>query len=356
TGLRERRAVVPADPYLLTPDEVHSTDRRRTGSLPEPEAAVGAIRDVGADCDLVGVYAAGSSFSGFADSRGQRNWFETANFNLDWSFYLRTDKAAQNLYAGVDWSEEALTQKMAWSVQQLDVLHRESIDLAPGGYRTYLAPSAMREISDMLAWGGFGLKAHRTKYTPLLRMVTEGAALHPSVTITEDTAGGTAPYFQEQGFLRPDAVTLVDAGSYADWLVSPRSAREFGVATNGASAEELPTALHLHAGSLPTGEVIEQLGTGLFVGNLWYLNFSDRAACRTTGMTRFSTFWVEDGEIVAPVNVLRFDDTAYHLLGDKLVGLTDETELLLDSSSYGRRSTDSVRLPGALVEEMMFTL
>ena len=41
------------------------------------------------------------------------------------------------------------------------------------------------------------------------------------------------------------------------------------------------------------------LGTGLFVGNLWYTNFSDRAACRTTGMTRFATFWIDEGEIVA---------------------------------------------------------
>ena len=67
-----------------------------------------------------------------------------------------------------------------------------------------------------------------------------------------------------------------------------------------------------------------ELGTGLYIGNLWYLNFSDRAACRTTGMTRFGTFWVEGGEIVAPIDVLRFDDTAYHLLGDRLAGLTDQ--------------------------------
>jgi hypothetical protein len=53
-------------------------------------------------------------------------------------------------------------------------------------------------------------------------------------------------------------------------------------------------------------------------------------------MTRFATFWMDDGEIVAPVNVLRFDDTAYllHLLGDRLEGLTDTAEVLLDTSTY----------------------
>ena len=109
-------------------------------------------------------------------------------------------------------------------------------------------------------------------------------------------------------------------------------------------------------GSIPSDAVGEALGTGLYVGNLWYTNFSDRAACRTTGMTRFATFWMEDGDIVAPVNVLRFDDTAYHLLGDRLEGLTDTAEVLLDTATYGERSTDSARLPGALVGAMRFVL
>jgi len=75
-----------------------------------------------------------------------------------------------------------------------------------------------------------------------------------------------------------------------------------------------------------------------------------------TGMTRFATFWVENGKIVAPVNVLRFDDTIYRLLGSNLEELTAETELLLDADTYGERRLRSVRLPGALVSEMAFTL
>jgi hypothetical protein len=94
----------------------------------------------------------------------------------------------------------------------------------------------------------------------------------------------------------------------------------------------------------------------LAVGNLWYLNYSDRPACRMTGMTRFATFWVEKGKVVAPVNVLRFDDTLYRMLGSKLEALTAETELLLDSETYGERGLRSSRLPGALVSELSFTL
>ena len=91
-------------------------------------------------------------------------------------------------------------------------------------------------------------------------------------------------------------------------------------------------------------------------GNVWYLNYSDRSGCRATGMTRFATFWVENGEIVAPLEVMRFDETVFRMLGENLVGLTDERELVLHPGSYIQRATNSGRFPGALVEDFNFTL
>jgi len=354
--LRDQVGLVPEDPYLLYATDEPSTTDERPSDIPDGTGAVDRVLDASAGRDLAGIYASGDIFSGYASSLGQRHWFRGATFNFDWSFYLRADKAAKNGYAGTSWDDDAFDAKIAWSSRQLDALAREPIDLQPGRYRTFLAPAAMVEIMDMLSWGGFGLRAHRTRRTPLLRMVTEGATLHPGVTITEDTAGGAAPAFQSDGFTRPDEVVLIDGGSSGGHLVSPRSAQEYGVATNGAESHESPVSVALSAGAIPTGTELDALGTGLYVGNLWYLNFSDRAAGRLTGMTRFATFWVEDGEIVAPVNVLRFDDSIFHLLGDGLVGLTDTAEMILDPGTYGGRSTMSHRVPGALVEAMTFTL
>jgi predicted Zn-dependent protease len=75
-----------------------------------------------------------------------------------------------------------------------------------------------------------------------------------------------------------------------------------------------------------------------------------------TGMTRFATFWVEEGKIVAPVNVLRFDDTIFRMLGENLEALTTETELILETGTYRERALASMRLPGALLSELAFTL
>ena len=75
-----------------------------------------------------------------------------------------------------------------------------------------------------------------------------------------------------------------------------------------------------------------------------------------TGMTRFATFWVENGQIVAPVSTMRFDDSAFSLLGSQLEALTQERELLLSASTYSQRATASALLPGAVVSRLTLTL
>ncbi|MNY37747.1 hypothetical protein D3C86_1723300 [compost metagenome] len=110
------------------------------------------------------------------------------------------------------------------------------------------------------------------------------------------------------------------------------------------------------AGSLEQDEILARLGDGLYIGNLWYLNYSDRPAARITGMTRFACFWVEDGKLQAPLASMRFDDSLYDLLGSQLEALTRERELSLSTSTYRQRHNDSTLLPGALLRRLTLTL
>ena len=354
--LRDERPHLPEDPWLLYSEKLQSSEHLAPSRLPDASEVLEQVGRVGRGRDLVGVYAGGGMHAGFANSLGQRNFDSRWSFNLDWSFYHDGDKAAKANYAGFEWSSDEFEHRAAAAAEQLRVLERPARTIAPGAYRVYLAPAALSEIADMLRWGGFGLRAHRTKTTPLLRMIERDARFDESVSMLENTAEGVAPGFQESGFLRPPQISLVEAGDYRDTLVSPRSSIEYGVPTNGASGAESPMSFELGAGPLARDAVLNELGTGIYISNLWYLNYSDRSACRTTGMTRFATFWVENGAIEAPLNVMRFDETVYRMLGPNLVGLTRERELLLDAGTYGRRSAQSSRLPGALVDDFVFTL
>jgi predicted Zn-dependent protease len=343
------------DPLLLLPKDVRSTRAIRGGPLPPAEQVVAEVLDAAHGTDLVGIYAGGPVWRGFANSEGQRNWHETTTFNLQWSLYYRADKAVKSAHAGFAWDGAALAHKMTEARERLGLISRPSKVLEPGKYRAYLAPAAMEEIASLLCWGGFSGRALATQQSALARM-RDGEMLDARVSLAEDTASGVAPEFQSEGFARPAKVSLVDGGALVGSLVSPRTAREFGLPENGANGDEVPESLSMAGGELAEANALEALGTGLAIGNLHYLNYSDRPACRMTGMTRFATFWVENGKIVAPIDVLRFDDTGYRLLGSNLEALTTETELLLDSGTYGSRKLMSLDLPGALVSEMAFTL
>jgi len=354
--LRAARGETPEDPYLMVNETPANSERAIGGQMPGPGEIIDAVTAAGRGRDLVGFVASGPVYSGFANARGQRNWDEAASFNADWSFYAAGDKAVKTSHAGFDWDARPFARAAETAAGRLEALTRAPVTVKPGEYRAYLTPTALNEIMGMLSWGGFGLAAQKTRSTIFLKMIEGGARLNERVTLIEATGAGAAPAFQREGFLKPEAVTLIDKGDYRDCLVSPRSSAEYGVPTNGASGGEAPASLDMAAGELPEADALKALGTGVYVSNLWYLNFSDRSAGRLTGMTRFATFWVENGELVAPLNVMRFDDTIFRILGTNLEALTAERSLLLDPGTYGGRNLESARLPGALLSALRFTL
>ena len=208
----------------------------------------------------------------------------------------------------------------------------------------------------MLGWGALSEKALRTKQSALSKMRDEGRTLNPIFSLSEHTAKSTGPLFQAQGFMKPDCVSLIQKGELVGSLISPRTAKEYGLNTNGSNGSEAPEAYDVAPGDLSRAAILRELDTGIFIGNLWYLNYSDRQAARITGMTRFATFWVENGQIKAPLNVMRFDDSLYSLLGSNLLGLTKESDFILDAHTYDERSTGSAHLPGALIKDFNLTL
>ncbi len=354
--LRLDLGALPADPYLLYNTTPQSSEHIGESSLPADEDMIEQILAAGHGRDLVGLFASGTIYKGFANSLGQRNWHRVDNFNFEWCFYHAADKAVKSSYAGTHWDAAELKRRMATAAEQLAILSRPAKALTPGQYRAYLSPSALNEIVGLLAWGSFGVKSQRNKQSPLIKLEDGAAQLHASVSLMENSRDGVAPGFQGDGFLKAPTVSLIKSGKHGGALISPRSAREFGIDTNGANAYETPESIEMAAGTLARDSILNTLDTGILIGNLWYLNYSDRVSCRMTGMTRFATFWVENGEIKAPLNVMRFDDSAYRVLGDNLIGLTAERDLLLDASSYGERSTASARMPGALVNDFALTL
>ena len=353
--LRETLPLLPADPWLLLNDDAWQSSNVQDLPLPDSAHVVERIAQLGEGLDLVGIYAAGPIYRGFASSSGALGWHQANSFNFDWSLFHENGQAVKANYAGHQWDDAAFSSRFALAREQLTFLGQPARTLAPGQYRAYLAPAALEEVTGMLCWGVFSAQSLADKTSPLQRLYDGQAALSPLVNIDEQVSGSLSPAFSGEGYPRSDLALVVEGGA-RDRLVDSRSAAEYGLAANGAGWGESPSALSMSGGSLALDDVLKALGTGLYISNLWYLNFSDRTAGRMTGMTRFATFWVEDGKIKAPVSTMRFDDSVYSLLGSALEQLTTQRELILSTSTYSQRQTASNLLPGALVSKLTLTL
>lgn len=354
--LRDELDRLPVDPYLLYSREATQSSTERPGSLPQPAQAIDTITSAAAGADLVGILSTGPVFRGFASSLGASHWHAVDSFLFDWSVFAAGDKAAKSLYAAQDWTDRDVAGRIAAAREQLPFLARPARTIEPGSYRAYICPAALDELLWMLNWGGVSAKSQRTRQSPLQKLVDGEAQLAAQIHLRDHIAGGLAPAFDNFGFTRPASTELICAGRHSGSMVSPRTAQEYGIASNGAVESESMQAMELSPGELPAADALAALDTGVYVSNFHYLNWSDRRAGRITGLTRFATYWVEDGQIVAPLAVMRFDDSVYRMLGDQLESLTQQTEWILNAGTYGGRAVETSRVPGALLQALRLTL
>jgi predicted Zn-dependent protease len=357
TQLGDLRALldtVADDPYLQYSSASTIENVSDPFKIPNAAEAVGTLLDLAADVDLVGLWASGTQVYGFANNFGQRHWYATGSFNLDASVHLPNGRAVKLCHAGQTWDQDRLAAKLSQAQRWAGLLQHTPRSLRAGGYRAYLTPRALADLLQVVTYGGFGRRAVETRGSPLVGMYLGDRRLNSQVSISEARGSGFLPSFSDAGFTLPESVRLIVAGRGVDLLTDRRSALEYGAVLN--TDIEAARSLSVAGGRIPVDTVLQSLGTGLYINNLWYTNLSELQNCRITGSTRFACFWVEEGQFVAPLATSRFDDSLYEVLGDRLLGLTSEIECLLDSGTYGSRSGASLRLPGVLLENLRFVM
>lgn len=352
-GLREVLPGLPVDPFLNLPSEATNSEFESGPSLPPVETIVSDFLQAGEGQDVVGMLSIGTILAGFASSAGQRNWFRRPSFMLDWSVHAAGRPPSKHTVAGFEWDPAAPGRHMSGLPGLGTVLEQRTRALDPGRYRVYFEPTAVRALVGLASMDGFSARSWR-KGTGCFSRVLRGEPLSDSITWRECADQGAGPAFDSWGFQKPPEITLFERGRPVQPLVSPRSALEFGLPCTGAGGWEQPESLVMSAGGVPAADALQVLGTGLWISHLHYLNPSDFAAGRFTGLTRFATFWVEAGKPVAPVQVTRMEESFLQIFGPKLVGLTRERASLLDSSTMDGRSTRFFCLPGAIVDQVSF--
>ena len=352
---RSEAAVLPPDPFQVAMDNHGRSHEEFVGQLLAPEPLLQAIVGPADGCDMVGFYAGGTVVRANRNSKGQSHWFASDNFFFDYSLY-DGPKAVKGVYSAAVWNPADWAANLQRSKGALALLQRPVQNIRPGAYRTYLAPAAFSDLVGMMGWGALSGAAWKQGRSPFKKLAEKELRLSPLLSINENFGMGLAPRFNELGEVAPECLPLISEGALANLLVSSRSAKEYGLQANGASGGESPRALDVAPGTLGASEVLAALGTGLYLSNLHYLNWSDPVSARVTGMTRYACFWVEGGEMVGPINNLRWDESLYDALGSQLLALGSQAEISPETGTYGQRNPGGVRAPGALIEGFNFTL
>ncbi len=360
TRARAEASSLPEDKFIVPMQNRGTSHHYHQGKLLSIDQALNIITESSKDVDLAGLYSSGFVIRANQNSKGQKHWFATEIFNLDYSLYCINaegeNKAVKNLYAGSHWSDQEFLHNLESSKKQIPYLKRANCQIKPGAYRAYLAPAAVNEITSMFSWNGFSYSALRKGSSAFLKLAQNEVSLSPLFSMCENFDLGITPQFNSLGEISAEKINMVENGKLMQMLTSSRSAKEYSVPGNFAEVNETPRSLEILPGSLAEDQALKALGTGLYLSHLHYLNWSDLSSARFTGMTRYACFWVENGEIVGPIKDMRFDDSMYNVFGSSLEALTKEQHLETNSDTYFERQIGGKLLPGALLSNMLFTL
>ena len=197
-----------------------------------------------------------------------------------------------------------------------------AVELPPGRYEVVLEPTAVNDLLVNIAMFGFNAKAvaERQSFVELDRVQFD-----PAVTLVDDPLAGGLP-FDVEGTPR-DRLTLVDAGVTTAVAHDRRTAALAGAASTGhalaggaafgamlcdlrllADTSRPPVAGEADgpAADADVAELVSQVGRGLLVSDLWYTRVLDPRSLVITGLTRNGVWLIEDGQVVGPVQNLRF--------------------------------------------------
>ena len=354
--MRKNIESLPEDPLCVIPENHGSLDEEYTGSLLDTQNSVESLLPVMEGVDLIGIWASGDVFVGNANSAGQKNWFSTQTYSLDYSLINPLKKMVKETYAGTYWDQGDYESFVNGSKEKLLMLNEKSRKIEPGSYRTYIASAGVSDLIDMFSWGGVSENAIRKGRSSFIKMRDHGQSLSPCFSLKEDFSSGTVPRFNSNGEIADVELPLIINGALKNTLVSTRTANEYKLTSNFASQGEYLRSPVMEEGTVNEGDILSELGTGVYLSNLHYLNWSDQLGGRVTGMTRYACFWVEDGEIVSPIDDMRFDDTIYNFFGQNLESVTNKSRLNPSVGTYGGRNLGGVHCPGIILKSFELTL
>ncbi|PIE97447.1 MAG: hypothetical protein CR988_07895 [Treponema sp.] len=351
---REKIMLLPEDPYYAPPTASEKSKVVFKGSLLEPDSIPYTVLTPFKGYNFTGLYTQGKICEGVVNTKGANHWFETETFILDYSVWLKNGRAVKSSYAGKKFNINEYQKKAKENIKNLAILDSEPKKLEPGKYRAFITADALSALTNFLH--GFGERSLRQGSSAFIALKEGRETFSKEFNLSQDFSLGLDSPFNSNGELSPEKIDIISKGELKNTLVSSRSAAQYKLKSNAASAGEHTRSISIKGGKLKEKDILKELGTGIYISNFHYLNWSDPAVARVTGMTRFACLWVENGKVIGPIADLRWDESLYNIFGANLLGITSECKSVPDDGTYGGRRTGGCSIPGILVKDFNCTL
>jgi len=258
-----------------------------------------------------------------------------------WASFLGEDPS--------DFDASALGQIAA----DIAVRSADPVDLEPGVYPVVLAPDAVADIMDFLAYVGFSAKSYAEGRSFLSNRLGE-QLMSEHVTIVDDAVSEHAKgiTFDYEGVPK-QRVALVERGVAVTPVTDSYWAAQTGLPNTGHALPApneygpMPLNVEMLPGDATLDELIGQVKRGVYVTRFHYVNVEDPVPVTLTGMTRDGTFLIEDGKLTTPLKNLRFTQSAVEALKG-CEGVTAERK-------YVGTEEGACLVPGVLLAGFNFT-
>ena len=212
---------------------------------------------------------------------------------------------------------EQLSTRLAWA--------QRTVELPAGRYETIMPPSTVADMMIYLVWSmaGRGAQEGRTAFSASGGGTRLGERLTelPLTLFSDPMAPGLAcaPFVATSS--SSEALSVFDNGmeiTQVDWIRSGViNALAYPRATAAKFDAEVAVAadnLVMTGGSAELTDMIAATERGLLLTTLWYIREVDPTTLLLTGLTRDGVYLIEDGEVTAAVNNLRFNESPLDLL------------------------------------------
>ena len=360
-ALRDPLSLIPENDFTCFPDPFESLDIVKSGQLPKREEILEALMDTISSDNLTGVWTSGKIFRACSTSEGTNHWFEKDSFIFDFSLIDAQENMVKVLFPGSNWDKSKFVAAFHEASEKLKLMNKPKMELKPGKYRVWFEPNAVADFVDMFNWNGVSESSFRNGSSCLLKLRNSDTRLSNLFSLNESFSSLSTAPFNSRGEVSED-VAIIQNGILSNTLVNAKTALEYKISSNFAEEPnswgmgEYMRSPHMEAGDIDNEERLEKLGTGIFISNIHYLNWSDTLGGRITGLTRYACYWVEDGKLVAPIKTMRFDDSFYNFFGSNLEGVGKEILARPVIETYDGRNPGETTCPGILVNDFELTL